>query len=196
MNNLPYKDKIGNLYKYGDFFPTDLSPFGYNETVAQELFPLTKKEAETKGYLWREKTVKEYKSDIDANNLPDSLKETGEEIIQKVISCKHKGICNHQCTKAFKITQTEFDFYKKMSIPIPRLCYNCRYCERIAKRNPIKLWQRKCQCNGSTSLNKIYKNTRVHDHKNSTCQNRFETPYSPNRPEIVYCEKCYQQEVY
>jgi len=26
--------------------------------------------------------------------------------------------------------------------------------------------------------------------------NEFETAYAPDRPEIVYCEKCYQQEVY
>ena len=24
----------------------------------------------------------------------------------------------------------------------------------------------------------------------------FETTYSPDRSEIIYCEKCYQQEVY
>ncbi len=28
------------------------------------------------------------------------------------------------------------------------------------------------------------------------CQNEFETSYAPDRPEIVYCERCYQQEVY
>lgn len=28
------------------------------------------------------------------------------------------------------------------------------------------------------------------------CQNEFETSYSPDRPEIIYCEKCYQQEIY
>ncbi len=27
------------------------------------------------------------------------------------------------------------------------------------------------------------------------CPNEFETSYAPERPEIVYCEKCYQQEV-
>ena len=43
MNDLPYKDKTGRVYEYGDFFTADLSPFGYNETVAQELSPLTKK---------------------------------------------------------------------------------------------------------------------------------------------------------
>ena len=28
------------------------------------------------------------------------------------------------------------------------------------------------------------------------CDVKFETSYAPGRPEIIYCEKCYQQEVY
>jgi len=27
------------------------------------------------------------------------------------------------------------------------------------------------------------------------CDVEFETTYAPDRPEIVYCEKCYQKEV-
>src|SRR3990167_1846200 len=34
---------------YGDFLPPSLSPFGYNETLAQEYFPMTEKEAREKG---------------------------------------------------------------------------------------------------------------------------------------------------
>ena len=30
--------------EWGEFFPSTLSPFGYNETVAQEYFPLTREE--------------------------------------------------------------------------------------------------------------------------------------------------------
>ena len=30
--------------EYGEFFPSSLSPFGYNETVATEYFPLSRKE--------------------------------------------------------------------------------------------------------------------------------------------------------
>ena len=100
INDLPYKDNTGKIYEYGDYFPADLSPFGYNETVAQELFPLTKKEAEAKGYLWREKISQKYVSDIDAKDLPDSLKETDETIIQKVISCaarRNLFSSMHQC---------------------------------------------------------------------------------------------------
>lgn len=31
--------------KWGEFFPITMSPFAYNETVAQEYFPLSKEEA-------------------------------------------------------------------------------------------------------------------------------------------------------
>jgi hypothetical protein len=34
-----------------------------------------------------------------------------------------------------------------------------------------------------------------HNHKGH-CENKFETSYSPDKPEIVYCETCYQKEVY
>ncbi|MFZ2150005.1 MAG: hypothetical protein WAV15_02520 [Minisyncoccia bacterium] len=196
MDDLPYKDKNGRVYEYGDYFPTDLSPFGYNETVSQELFPLTQEEATAKGYFWREKIYKDHKSDINSGDLPDSLREIDISITEKIIGCSHKGQCTHQCTKAYKITQNELDFYKKMNIPLPRLCYNCRYYERIQKRNLPKLYSRKCQCDGANSSNKIYKNTREHPHKYSACENEFQTPYSPDRKEIVYCETCYQQEVY
>jgi rRNA maturation endonuclease Nob1 len=28
-----------------------------------------------------------------------------------------------------------------------------------------------------------------------TCKKEFETSYAPDRPETIYCEKCYQQEL-
>jgi hypothetical protein len=46
MNEMPYVDKKGRVYKYGEFFPAELSPFGYNETLAHDFFPLEKEEAE------------------------------------------------------------------------------------------------------------------------------------------------------
>ncbi|HHD92301.1 MAG TPA: hypothetical protein ENL06_01585, partial [Candidatus Portnoybacteria bacterium] len=52
MNEHPYIDKKGRVYRYGEFFPPELSPFAYNETIAQEYFPLTKEEAIEKGYQW------------------------------------------------------------------------------------------------------------------------------------------------
>ena len=58
MNEMPYKDKKGNIYKYGEFFPAELSPFFYNETTAQEYFPLTKEAPLVKSKFLDETTVK------------------------------------------------------------------------------------------------------------------------------------------
>ena len=54
MDEMPYIDKQGLIYKYGEFFPTELSPIGYNNTVAIQHFPMTETEAKDKGYLWIE----------------------------------------------------------------------------------------------------------------------------------------------
>ncbi len=185
MNNLPYVDSKNRVYKYGEFFPSDLSPFAYNETIAQEYFPLTKQEAEQKGYEWKDAETRNYKIDIENENIPDNINEIDESILGKVISCAHKGTCREQCTEAFKIIPEEFKFYKRMNLPIPRLCPNCRHYERINVRNPLKLWDRACMCNKTN-----------HFHEENKCGIKFKTTYAPDRKEIVYCEKCYQQEVY
>ena len=195
MNNMPYIDKKGRIYKYGEFFPPELSPFAYNETIAQEYFPLTKEQAIEKGYSWKDPEQRNINIDIKSEDIPDYIKDADDSIIGQVIECQHKGECNEQCTEAFKIIQPEFKFYKKMNLPLPRLCPNCRHYQRLKQRNPLKLWYRKCQCAGEKSENRIYQNTIKHFHENQHCPNEFETTYSPDRHEIVYCEKCYQSEV-
>jgi hypothetical protein len=41
-------------HEWGEFFPAKYSLFSYNETLAQDFFPLTKEEALGKGYIWRD----------------------------------------------------------------------------------------------------------------------------------------------
>jgi hypothetical protein len=176
MSDMPYVDKKGRVYKYGEFFPGELSPFTYNESLAQEYFPITREEALSNGYAWKDKEERKYNIDIKNKDIPDSTKDINNDIVGKIIECEHKGNCNHQCTEAFKIIHEEFQFYQRMNLPIPRFCPNCRYYERSSKRNPLKLWHRKCMKEG--------------------CNNEFETSYAPERPEIIYCESCYQKEVY
>jgi hypothetical protein len=175
MNDMPYIDSKGRVYKYGEFFPSELSPFCYNETVAQEYSPLIKTEALGQGYNWKNSEERNYNIDIKTEDIPDDIKDVTPDILNKVIECSHKG-CNHQCTGAFKIVPEEFQFYQRMNLPLPRLCPNCRHYERLSQRNPLKLWHRSCMKEG--------------------CTNEFETSYAPERPEIVYCESCYQKEVY
>ena len=176
MNEMPYVDKKGRVYKYGEYFPMELSPFAYNTTLAQEYFPLEKKEVLDNGNLWEDASDRDYKIDLRTEDLPDSINDVDDNIVGKVIACEHKGNCNQLCTSAFKIMPDELSFYKKMNLPLPRLCPNCRTFERLKQRTGIKLYNRKCMKEG--------------------CNNEFETSYSPDRPEIIYCEKCYQQEVY
>ncbi|MCM2339203.1 MAG: hypothetical protein NDI62_01975 [Burkholderiales bacterium] len=175
MNDMPYIDSKGRIYRYGEFFPPELSPFAYNETIAQEYFPLTKEEAIKEGYKWKDKEERNYNIDIKTEDIPNDIKDVDDSILNKVIECEHKE-CNHQCTEAFKIIPNELQFYKRMNLPIPHLCPNCRHYNRLSQRNPLKLWHRKCM--------------------KENCTNEFETSYSPDRPEIVYCEKCYNGEVY
>ena len=167
-------EHMKTIGEYGEFFPKELSPFAYNETIAQEYFPLTKEEALKKGFAWQDEEERNYKIDIKTKNIPDNIKDMEDDIVNKVISCGHAGKCRHQCTEAFKIVPEEFKFYKRMNLPLPRLCPNCRHYERIGQRNPLKLWDRNCMKCGAT----------------------VKTTFAPERPEIIYCEKCYQQEVY
>jgi hypothetical protein len=183
MNAAPYVDKCGRIYKYGEFFPIELSPFTYNETIAQEYFPLSEGQAQAQGYEWKYGDTKNYKIDLTSEDLPDHIKDADESIAGKVIECGHKGECNEQCTQAFKIIKEELQFYQRLNLPLPRFCPNCRHYNRLKQRNPFKLWHRQCMCNKFN-----------HDHAGK-CTNEFETSYAPERPEIIYCESCYNLEV-
>ncbi|MCX6722901.1 MAG: hypothetical protein NT094_02410 [Candidatus Staskawiczbacteria bacterium] len=175
MNELPYIDKKERVYKYEEFFPADFSSLSYNETVAQEYYPLTKEQTLSKGYVWKDPDERDYKITKKSNDLPDYIKDIDDSILKEVIECQHNQTCNEQCTQAFKIIPQELQFYKKMNLPLPKLCPNCRHYQRLGQRNPLKLWHRKCMKPG--------------------CTNEFETSYAPDRPEIIYCEQCYAREV-
>jgi len=99
--------------------------------------------------------------------MPDKIEDTSEDICKKILICEVTA-------KPYKIIPQEFEFYKKMNLPLARRCPDQRHRDRVALRNPRKLWDRKC----------------------SKCSKDIKTTYSPDRPEIVYCEKCYLEQVY
>ena len=173
MNDLPYIDKKERVYGYGEFFPTEISPFAYNETIAQEYYTKTKSEILEAGYKWRDPDTKQYKITLQPESLPDHVKDVKDDILNQVIGCEHAGKCNEQCIGAFKVIPSELQFYRAMNLPLPRLCSNCRHYNRLRQRNPFKLWDRQC----------------------AKCGKDIKTSYSPDRPEIIYCESCYNAEV-
>ncbi len=191
MNEMPYADKKGRTYKYGEFFPPEICPFAYNETVAQEYFPVSETKATEEGFGWKKPDAKNYQTTLEPENIPAKSAEASNSILEQIIGCSHKGQCNHQCLTAFRLTVAELQFYKKAGIPMPRLCMNCRHSERLSKRNPTKLWHRQCMCDYLSHKNSV----KHQHHLEGKCPNEFQTSYSTDRPEIVYCEACYNAEV-
>ncbi len=188
MNEKPFQDANGRTYSYGEFFPPELSLFGYNESYAAEFFPLNREDAKKRGLSWYNPQPNPHKPTIVARNLPDNIDEVTESILQEIIECD-------VCTKPFRIVQAELPLLRRFGLPIPHKCPNCRYRERLSRVNPPRLYHRICQCAGKQSGNGIYTNTGAHLHSDNNCSNEFETSYAPDRPEIVYCEQCYNSEV-
>jgi len=155
-------------YEWGKFMPPTLSPFGYNETIAQEYFPLTKAETLKLGWKWKEEKPGEEQSYMGpVVAVPDDIADVTDDITGKILRCEATG-------KLFKILPQELAFYRQLKVPLPRLCFMERQRRRFAVRNPRHLWKRECM----------------------KCGKGIETTYSAERPERVYCEECYLKEVY
>jgi len=189
MDKMPYIDSQGNVYKYGEFFPMEFCPFGYNNSIVIQHFPLTKEETIKRNYGWIEIPHGEYKITKKAGELPDLIESVDNEIIKEVVECEN-------CKNPYRILENELIFLKKEKLPIPRICSECRHERRISDRLKMFLYERSCMCSGETDITGNYKNTIKHFHGDNLCEEKFKTGYSPDSKEIVYCEKCYQQEVY
>jgi hypothetical protein len=185
MNDVPYLDEQGRVYRYGEFFPFDFCPFGYNETSANYFFPISKEEAIAKGYPWKDREERNYNVTLFSKDLPESIAGVGDDICNQVIECPNKGKAEYQCTEAFRIVPAELNFYRQKNLPLPHFCPNCRHYMRIRKYNiSMHLSQKQCNCDIST-----------HGHA-GVCQNEFKTTYSPSSTKKIYCESCYNKEIY
>jgi hypothetical protein len=194
MSAMPYRDSAGRTYPFGEFMPSDLSPFAYNETVAQEMKQLSREEAIAAGYRWKASDSKQNDSaeDISHYSIAD------DSIIKKIFTCTHGGACKEQCTGVYKIVHQELKFYRVMNLPLPALCPNCRHYQRIAKRNPYHLWHRQCMCDHTEHGHRAEIAPELQQRRTEEggrCPIEFETTYAPERPEQVFCESCYQKEI-
>lgn len=166
MKSNPYVDSMDKQWPYGEFLPFEFSIFAYNETLAQQFFPKTKEEVLALGMSWHEGEGNKYPITKKGGELPDTIAETGDEVLKEVIECV-------ECGKAFKIVLGELNLMRKLNLPLACACWICRQKGRFARTNLPRLYDRACD----------------------KCGNEIKTSYAPDRPEIVYCEACYQQEV-
>ena len=162
---------------YGEFFPAHLSCFGYNESAAYVQFPISTDRALLQGYKWEQTPRGTYgKQTIEWSETKEPIADVDDSITKEIFECI-------ECKKNYRIIASELIFYKKIAAPLPRICPECRHTRRFNGRGPNRTWHRGCMC---TQEN--------HDHS-GFCQNEFETSYSPESQEILYCESCYQKEV-
>ncbi len=190
MDERPYVDSRGRMFRYGEFFPYELSAFGYNESYAADFFPLSREEAEANGFSWYNPEPNPHAPTLAADDLPDHINDVRDGILGEIIECE-------SCRGPFRIVPAELDLLRRFGAPLPRRCPTCRYKERLARINPPRLWHRACECGGrgvSREGQVLYENTLAHAHGGNPCPNEFETSYAPGRPEIVYCEQCYRTE--
>ncbi len=188
MATLPYVDAAGVKYGYGEFFPPDISLYAYNETGGQDYYPLTKQEALTRGFLWRDTEEQRAGVKFSDYEIPDDIQNVKDDILEKVLKCEVSG-------RPYQIIPMELQFYRRMNLPVPHRSPEQRQKDRIGSFLPKRLYARACQCAGPRSENGAYANTTSHFHGSDLCPNAFQTSYAPDRPEIVYCEQCYQTEV-
>lgn len=136
--------------EWGKFFPAAITPFRYNETVASQLFPLSESEAKQKGWGWFNEPAPHFAEEKNLVRVCEVTK------------------------KPFKLIPQELPFYERFKAPLPKRSPKQRHLDRLALRNPQRLWKRPC----------------------SNCSVELESTYSPDRPERVYCEACYLKTIY
>jgi hypothetical protein len=160
-------DELKAKNQYGLFIPSSFAFFGYNETIAQDNMPLTKKEALAQGFRWEDDIqITTDKETIKPEEIPDHIKDVPDSILSEILACV-------SCKRNYKIIPAELQFYKQMILPIPRQCFFCRHKDRLRRRGLMKVFNRNCM----------------------KCEKQIKTSYPPGRPEIIYCVDCYQKEV-
>ena len=162
-------DHMRKTGEWGEFFSEKMSPFGYNETVAQDYMPLSEQEVNDRGWHWNTYVPPpaHAKRKIPGSKLPDSIDSVPDDILNWAIECE-------ATRREFKIVKQELDFYRSNHLPVPHFHPDERHKRRMALQNPAQLWDRPC----------------------AKCKKTMSTSCAPERPETVYCEECYLKEVY
>lgn len=99
--------------------------------------------------------------------MPGNIRDVADTVSDETLQCG-------DCGRNYKILPQELAFYRSIQMPAPRLCFFCRRLKRASLRNPRQLWERRC----------------------TKCSIPVKSTFAPDRPETVYCEKCYLEAVY
>ena len=144
----------------------EFSPFAYNDTRANDFFPLSQEQAEAAGLIWRRRDPKAY---LAQNcEVPDDIVAVPDSVISQRLSCI-------ECQKNYRVTKLELSIYRKIGLPIPRRCPDCRRRARLLRSHADgRMFKRQC----------------------SKCSKEISSVYPAEAGEEVLCEMCYSKFVY
>jgi hypothetical protein len=162
----PYVDAQGRTWSYGEFLPLELAAFGYNESLADLYFPKTKDQSLKEGFAWYEGETSRPAITKQGDEVADMISATDDSILNETIGCS-------QCGRAFRFIPGEMSLMRRLELPLPTQCQNCRQRARLTRSNLPRLYDRVCV----------------------KCNKAIRTSYALDRPEIVYCEQCYNSEI-
>lgn len=157
---------LNNKKIYGSFFPLSFSPFPYNNTVANDYYPLSEGAVRQLGGFWSNKDVKTQGGVVSQQkiiSIPDDIEDVSDNICSQVLICQKTG-------KSYRIIPQELAFYRKKGFPVPRFCFDVRHQRRLKFTQP---WE-------------------LHDGNCAKCGIVITTPY---REANILCEKCYNDEI-
>ena len=196
---------IANMQKekvWLNFLPTEFSPYPYNDSVANDYYPIHtliingQTQIINPNWRWTVTVLQPEKFLSDAIldlgwekikttrrtrenevNTPEWITiveanhigelPSDEEILKVAITCEVSG-------RPFRIVPPELEFYRKHWLPLPRKHPDIRHAERLAQRPGKELFLRKCDKCGVEML----------------------SVYAENSWSQVYCEQCYNKEIY
>ena len=126
-----YKEFVGKIKsdmkqrgEWGSPWPLACAYAGYNLSLAQMQFPMTKEEAIKFGAKWEESNEPHYENVINADALPDTIAEVSDEITKQRILCPETKL-------SYNITKEELSFYREHGMPLPNRHFDWRTLERF-----------------------------------------------------------------
>jgi hypothetical protein len=162
------KNDMKNRGEWGKYFPLSSAYCGYNTSLAQMMFPMTKDEALKFGAKWEEPSEPHYENIVNADSLPDTIDGVSDDITKQRILCPETKL-------SYNITQPELAFYREHKIPLPNRHFDWRTLDRF-KPFSLMVIPQKGTC--------------------YFCKKEIEHYYSKDLGfQKIACLECYQREV-
>jgi hypothetical protein len=129
--------------EWGQVLDPSVCGFGYNESIAQEYYPMSGKQALAAGYNWThslDERNKKYLENLNKKN--PSVEGLGDfDILKQTFYCRSSGA-------PFRLNSAELAFYKRNALPIPQYCFIERHRRRVNLTHRFKLYRSKSAKSG------------------------------------------------